>query len=411
MTDPEDLKTRQNELNRAAYDGDLDRVLELLGSPFDQALANGDYGEPWNDEAHGCTTGAPPYRPLSRAASRGHLRVIEALLDASASLDAVTSGTETALHLAVAGSHRRCVEALLDRGADSTGVAVNGSVLAYASVNVEMITFLLDRGVDPRPLDAFGRDAADLLGTQDHHPLKARVAALRLYVARWPEGDPARARHRGRLQALEAELAAKKAKKKSRKSKLKTLITAASLEAEGWGERICAALPQSMWEFDPDLPDEAKPRAVLDGLRVHVLSAPQAIAHPQWPDALRAMIALTPDYREITEDAYGEALDPEDAADDEGGVIDMLEDEEASTIPDALTLLASPAAVRRADWADLVQFTLNAHKERFGSSPVLTFGADEAEELFSVDEVREHPAAGPLWDLADEVYGLDIERP
>jgi hypothetical protein len=411
MSDPSDLPDAQDALNQACWDGDLEAVRQILSSSDSEALADGDHGERWEDEAYGCTTGAPFKRPLSRAAERGHLAIVEELLASGAKVDAVNYRSETALHLAVAEGQQACIEVLLAAGADTDRVACDGSVLAHARTNVERITYLLDRGADPRPVDAFGRDAADLIDKNQSWPLEDRIAALRLYVDRWPEGDPAVDRHRAQLVALEAELEEAAASEQRRNASLAALVAPQALRAADWAKQIKASFPESMWEFDPDLSDDEKPRAHVDLLREAVLSQPEAIAHPAWGEVLQALINLSPDYREVTEDAYGEPLDPSEADEDEGGVLDMFDFEEPSTIPDAFRLLAHPTAVARSDWADLVRYTVDAHTARYGKSPCLMSGRDEADELFAKPEVRAHDAAGDLWDLVDGVFDLTTERP
>jgi hypothetical protein len=402
------LEDLQLQLDAAVWDGDLAAVCALLGAFPDASLANGDHGERWHDTAYGCTTGAPFKRPLARAAQRGHLAIVRELLAAGASIDAVNYRSETALHLAVAGGHRDCIDALLDAGADPNLVACEGSVLAHARTKPELIAYLLDRGADPRPVDAFERDAADLIATDEFVPLRDRVAGLRQVVERWPEGDPALARHAEQLLALEAELASKKKRKRRGKDKLAKLLTPEALAAEDWAAKVRAHLPTCIYGADEGAD---KARASADRLRARVLASPEAVGHPHWGELLRALVELSPDYREITEDAYGEAFEPDQADEDEGGVIEMFSDDALSTIPDALILLATPAALARADWPELVRATVDAHTQRYGTSPVLSFGRDEAEALFASAQVRAHPEAGVLWDLVDAAFDLEVARP
>lgn len=410
---PESAQVRklQDKLNDACWRGDLGTVQKILQGPEATSLANGDHGERWEGSAYGCTSGAPYRRPLARAAERGHLTLVHELLQAGAEVDAVNYLTETALHAAVNGGQEACIEALLQAGANPDLVASKGSVLAHAHCYLDRIAYLLDRGADPRPVDAFDRDAADIIALRSSEELHKRVAALRLYVERWPASDATLARHREQLAELEQQLQEELAADQQRSGILAALITPHALEASDWADTVKRNMPESMWEFDEELPDDDKPRAQVDRLRDEVLSRPEVIAHPQWGEVLRALIDLSPSYREVTEDAYGEPLDPDDADDDEGGVLDMFAFEEPSTIPDAFRLLAQPAAVARADWADLVRYTLQAHTDRYGTSPSLSSGDEEADEMFETDEVREHEAAGELWDLVEEVFNLESERP
>ena len=132
------------------------------------------------------------------------------------------------------------------------------------------------------------------------------------------------------------------------------LTSEAALAHEGWADRVRAAMPQSLTgsELDEDADedaDEDQARQDLEQLCEAVLSEPRAIAHPDWGTLVRAVVALSADYRELTEDAYGEALEPDDAADDQGGVVEMITDLGLSTIGLAFELLTHPDAVARAD--------------------------------------------------------------
>jgi len=68
-------------LTTAAYDGQLERVKELLDRG---ANANGDDEPKYTDEAEGCLTNEPYYTPLGEAARAGHASLVRLLLDAGA---------------------------------------------------------------------------------------------------------------------------------------------------------------------------------------------------------------------------------------------------------------------------------------------------------------------------------------
>ncbi len=192
-----------------------------------------------------------------------------------------------------------------------------------------------------------------------------------------------------------------------------SLLTAEALAAPDWVDRIRATFPESLiavWDPDDDA-DEDEPREILEEVCEELLARPEAIAHPDWGELVRDVVALCCDYRELTEDAYFEALDPDDAADDEGGVVDMIVDLGLSTIGDALKLLNNPAAVAREDWPELVRHVLDEKKSRFGTSLFLSFGWEEADELFEAEYVRSHPAARELWQHANEILPLESESP
>src|SRR5690606_25822448 len=87
----------------------------------------------------------------------------------------------------------------------------------------------------------------------------------------------------------------------------------AALAHAGWADRVRAAMPQSLTGSGEDADEDAdddQARQDLEQLCEAVLSEPRAIAHPDWGTLVRAVVALSADYRELTEDAYGEALDP-----------------------------------------------------------------------------------------------------
>ncbi len=190
-----------------------------------------------------------------------------------------------------------------------------------------------------------------------------------------------------------------------------SVLTPQALAATDWADRVLALLPESLIPTDEQFEEDEFPRDDLEELCAEVLYHPDAIAHPDWARVLRALVALSEDYRELTEDAYGEALDPDDADDDEGGVVDMIVDLGLSTIGDAFTLLAHPAAVEREDWPGLVRHVLAEKLARYGSGLFLSFGWEEADELFEAPHVRAHPEAATLWREADEILPLESASP
>ncbi len=194
-------------------------------------------------------------------------------------------------------------------------------------------------------------------------------------------------------------------------SETSDLLTAEALEASDWCNRVNALLPDSLLPSPEDYDEDDLPREALEDVCEEILSQPKAIAHPDWSKLLRALVELSENYWELTEDAYGEALDPDDAADDEGGVVDMIVDLGLSTIEDAFRLLAEPAAVQRHDWPSLVRFVLQEKNARFGSSLFLSFGWEEADELFTAPHVRAHPEASELWREANEILPLESTSP
>ena len=186
-------------------------------------------------------------------------------------------------------------------------------------------------------------------------------------------------------------------------------LTEEALADPEWADRIKAAMPESLiisGELLDDDDDIDKARQELEEICEAVLTDPRAIGHPDWGELVRAVVELSEDYRELTEDAYYEALDPDDAADDEGGVVEMIFDLGLCTSDLALKLLAHPEAVEREDWADLVRYALDEKARRFGTSLYLSVGWEEADELFESEAVQHHPQAAELWRHADEILPL-----
>jgi len=200
-------------------------------------------------------------------------------------------------------------------------------------------------------------------------------------------------------------------------------LTPEALAAPDWSDRVLAEMPVTLDSFadgDDDLDeddvdgddfDENPQRRLLADLCQGVLAKPAAIAHPDWGKLVRALVALCCDYRELTDDAYGEALDPDHADEDEGGVVEMIMDMELSTIGDALELLAHPDAVARDDWEELVRHVLDEKERRLGRSLFLSCGCEEADQLFEAAHVRAHPAAAELWQHARRILPLSSQAP
>lgn len=189
------------------------------------------------------------------------------------------------------------------------------------------------------------------------------------------------------------------------------LLTPDALASPDWADQVIALLPSTLIPEPEEFDEDIIPREDLEDLCEELLSHPDAISHPDWSRILRALVALSANYWELTDDAYGEAMDPDEADDDGGGVVDMIVDLGLSTIEDAFTLLSHRAAVARADWPELIRHVLAEKKARFGSSLFLSFGWEEADELFKADHVRAHPEARTLWKEANDILPLRSESP
>ena len=103
----------------AVESGDGDRLAELLAA--DNGLVHG------RREANDNTL-------LHAAASRGHLEIVQALIDAGAAVHARSGEGWMALHTAAGSSHLDVIEVLLEGGADGAAEAcgAGGTALAHA---------------------------------------------------------------------------------------------------------------------------------------------------------------------------------------------------------------------------------------------------------------------------------------
>ncbi|KAG7258653.1 hypothetical protein CRUP_001742 [Coryphaenoides rupestris] len=97
-----------------------------------------------------------PLTPLRAAASRGHLRCLEVLLQHGAEVDSLDVKAQTPLFSAVSGKHLDCVSALLKAGGDPNGSPYNSCspvLTAAREGDVDVLRELLRYGaeVDVRP--------------------------------------------------------------------------------------------------------------------------------------------------------------------------------------------------------------------------------------------------------------------
>ncbi|HTI38314.1 MAG TPA: ankyrin repeat domain-containing protein [Vicinamibacterales bacterium] len=136
----------------AAKSGDVDIFAAAalgLGDPLQRALGAGHV----NDVAYDGWT------PLHLAAFFGQLEAAKRLVEAGASLDAISQNStrNTPLHAAVAGRHADVALLLIDRGA-SVSLEDHGrhTPLHIAAENnlADVVRALLNRGADPLAVDA-----------------------------------------------------------------------------------------------------------------------------------------------------------------------------------------------------------------------------------------------------------------
>ncbi len=157
------------------------------------------------------------------------------------------------------------------------------------------------------------------------------------------------------------------------------LGTAGAVARSDWAERVRAHLAPL-----DDVDAVEATRQVCQ----HVLSTASAVAHEAWPELVRAVVALSKTYAEITEEAYGEALELDEIDNDEGGALEAYSDDHLYTFDWVLTLLATPAAIAHDDWAQLVIDLCSAKRAAIS---FMSFGDEELCELLAAPGVATHP--------------------
>ncbi|CAL8262818.1 unnamed protein product [Lota lota] len=126
-------------LNHAVSGDDADLLSRLLSQESYRRCIN-------------CRSGwGIPLTPLRAAASRGHLRCLEVLLQHGAEVDSLDVKAQTPLFTAVSGKHLDCVVALLKMGADPNGSPYNNCspvLTAARDGDVEVLRELLSYGAE-----------------------------------------------------------------------------------------------------------------------------------------------------------------------------------------------------------------------------------------------------------------------
>ncbi len=392
----------RSELTRACYALDVPRVEALLaeGVPVD-----GSDGEIWRGDAAGCLDGAPYYTPLGEACRgpgevKAALAIVEALLAAGAPVDGRTHRNETPLQLAAIVGRPALLRRLLAAGADPKAVGCAGNAAqalitrctpdAPGGPKVEALQVLLAAGTDPRQPDPFGQDLIAQVGdaplaglregdADDRAMAEATVELMRVVAGHLPDW---RALTQWLDRADEA-LGAGVARDEATADALGALLDRATHGGADFEDAVRRAIGDEPAErFDE-----------LEQLTRGVLMQPAAVAHPAWARLVTALLELTADYGDLTEDIYGVRLTIDDMEDDEGGVLDHYADEELSTVELCLTACTAPGAAARDDFTGLVKAIAETKYARIG---YMSFGDDEAEALMAHLEGLEHPDADAL---------------
>ena len=118
--------------------------------------------------------------PLVRAAERGHLDMVDLLLNRGAPVDGVCGcpTSETPLWGAAVSAKHACVRRLLERGADPNAAGAAGVTPLHAAAmrgDGELLEILLTHGADRTRRDLQGRTAADWADAKGYRDLAQRL--------------------------------------------------------------------------------------------------------------------------------------------------------------------------------------------------------------------------------------------
>ncbi len=121
--------------------------------------------------------GAPPtssFSPLHYAVARGHVAIVQSILESGTNPDAIINFGVTPLHLAVILNKLTAFKLLIDAGADVNAVNRFGETplhFAAGALNAEMVQLLLAAGAD--------RTRARHRGANREAPLELALRAYR----------------------------------------------------------------------------------------------------------------------------------------------------------------------------------------------------------------------------------------
>jgi hypothetical protein len=390
----------KSKLSQASYEHDLAKVRALLraGAP-----ADGSGDERWHGQARGCIDGAPIYFPLGEACRSEagplavQLEIVDALLRAGAPVDERDHCANTALLHAARQDRPAVLRHLLAAGADRHAVGGDGNAVATAlrlftpdepgGQKVACLRLLLQAGVDPRGgfpdpddlLDLVEDPCEDLAARDKDDRLRAQaiLELMEVLGEACPDWSALQAwLHRARE-------AHRRGDARARKLHERLVALGASVGTQAFAKAYARQLGSS----------SAGRAEELRALTQVVLMAPPVVQQDAWPAWVRALLALTPSYGDLTEDAYGERLDVERLDEDEGGVLDQLSEERRSTVEHCLLACTAPGAAARPDLAALVEDIARTKRARLGSLP---YGDDQAAHLALHLQEQGHPEAARL---------------
>lgn len=404
----------KSKLSEACYAHDIDKVRALLakGAPPD-----GSQDPVWRGQAHRCIDGAPTAFPLGEACRSEagpvavQLQIVDALLQAGADIHERDYCSNTALLHAARRDRPALLRRLLEAGADSGAVGGDGNAVATAlrcdlpdepgGRKVECLRLLLRAGVDPRGgfdgpddlLDYVEDPCEDLTSRDKDDRLRAQAILELMEVL--GEACPDWSALQAWLQRARQARLKGDAKARKLHERLQALCDEADAKAfDKTYKKLLGASSAGRW-------DE------LQAIARVVLTAPQVVRSERWPSLVRAMLALTPSYGDLTEDAYGERFDVDRIDEDEGGVLDQLADERRSTVEHCLQACLAPEAAERPDFPELVEEIARTKRERLGA---LSYGEEQATRLARQLAQAGHPAAARLEQaLRDAFPGATFE--
>jgi hypothetical protein len=138
------------------------------------------------------------FAPLIRACRKGHLEVVELLLERGASHQITDSSSGTPLHIACASGHSSVARRLLQVDTDVNHQCTDGStplLAAAASAHVDCVRALLEHGAAPDVPDSSGWTALRCVAGRHKGSIQRSVDIARLLLAHGADIDmrPSRA--------------------------------------------------------------------------------------------------------------------------------------------------------------------------------------------------------------------------
>ena len=149
-------ETKWDELVRHCRENNVEEVESLLQKPYDPN---------WR----GCDDNATP---IHFAADRGHLKIVQLLLEAGVDTDVATTDGATALYCSACMGHVEVARLLLEAGADKdAAMTEDGSTALYVAAqngHLEVVPLLLEAGAETDAKDKLGSTALLIAACMGH---------------------------------------------------------------------------------------------------------------------------------------------------------------------------------------------------------------------------------------------------